>query len=155
ALRMPQRLTPSVHSKSDGGRSHMNPPVNTPALLHSSSVEPNVSYVCSASASTSSKRETSATNALVPSRPSTVSASAIPSTSAATTRMPSAASRRTSARPIPLPAPVTTATLSRSCSIAASWQRMHGMSERVDKLVADLTLDEKAALAAGVDLWYG
>jgi beta-glucosidase len=29
------------------------------------------------------------------------------------------------------------------------------MSERVEKLVADLTLDEKAALAAGVDLWHG
>ena len=29
------------------------------------------------------------------------------------------------------------------------------MSERVDKLIADLTLDEKAALAAGVDLWHG
>ena len=29
------------------------------------------------------------------------------------------------------------------------------MSERVEKLVAELTLDEKAALAAGVDLWHG
>ena len=29
------------------------------------------------------------------------------------------------------------------------------MSERIDKLVAELTLDEKAALAAGVDLWHG
>ncbi len=53
ACRMPQRLTPSVHSKSDGGRSHMKPPANTPALLHSTSVAPNVSYACSARASTS------------------------------------------------------------------------------------------------------
>jgi beta-glucosidase len=29
------------------------------------------------------------------------------------------------------------------------------MSERVDKLITDLTLDEKAGLAAGVDLWHG
>src|SRR3954454_23142295 len=29
------------------------------------------------------------------------------------------------------------------------------MSERIEKLVADLTIDEKAALAAGVDLWHG
>ena len=29
------------------------------------------------------------------------------------------------------------------------------MSERIEKLVAELTLDEKAALAAGVDLWHG
>ena len=29
------------------------------------------------------------------------------------------------------------------------------MSERIEKLVTELTLDEKAALAAGVDLWHG
>jgi beta-glucosidase len=29
------------------------------------------------------------------------------------------------------------------------------MSERIEKLVAELTLDEKAALVAGVDLWHG
>jgi beta-glucosidase len=29
------------------------------------------------------------------------------------------------------------------------------MSERIEKLVAELTLDEKAALTAGVDLWHG
>jgi beta-glucosidase len=29
------------------------------------------------------------------------------------------------------------------------------MSERIEKLISDLTLDEKAALAAGVDLWHG
>jgi len=31
---------------------------------------------------------------------------------------------------MPLPAPVTTATFPPSCSIAASWQRMHGVSEQ-------------------------
>ena len=29
------------------------------------------------------------------------------------------------------------------------------MSERIEKLVAEMTLDEKAALVAGVDLWHG
>ncbi len=29
------------------------------------------------------------------------------------------------------------------------------MSERVDKLVTDLDVDEKAALVAGIDLWHG
>ena len=29
------------------------------------------------------------------------------------------------------------------------------MSERVEKLVEDLTLDEKAELVAGIDLWHG
>ncbi|HYL51998.1 MAG TPA: hypothetical protein VEZ15_08515 [Acidimicrobiia bacterium] len=43
-LRMPQRLTPSVHVKSDAGRSHMRPPANTPALLQSTSTAPKVSY---------------------------------------------------------------------------------------------------------------
>ena len=35
--RIPQRLTPSVHSKSLGGRSQIRPPANTPALLQSTS----------------------------------------------------------------------------------------------------------------------
>lgn len=42
-FRIPHRLTPSVHSKSACGRSHMSPPANTPALLQSTSVAPNVS----------------------------------------------------------------------------------------------------------------
>ena len=29
------------------------------------------------------------------------------------------------------------------------------MSERIEKFVTELTLDEKAALTAGVDLWHG
>jgi beta-glucosidase len=29
------------------------------------------------------------------------------------------------------------------------------VSERIDKLIAELTLDEKAALCAGIDLWHG
>jgi beta-glucosidase len=32
---------------------------------------------------------------------------------------------------------------------------MQVVSDRIDKLVAELTLDEKAALAAGIDLWHG
>jgi beta-glucosidase len=32
---------------------------------------------------------------------------------------------------------------------------MHLVSERVEKLVVELTLEEKAALVAGVDLWHG
>jgi len=39
--------------------------------------------------------------------------------------------------------------------MAAWWQRIPVMSERIEKLVAELTLDEKAALAGAVDLWLG
>ncbi len=60
---------------------------------------------------------------------------------------------------MPLPAPVTTATLSVSCSIGAWWQTTHAGCEdaamaRVDDLLSALTLDEKAAVVAGVDLWH-
>src|SRR3954468_14510280 len=69
--------------------------------------------------------------------------------------MPSATKRCASAQPIPLAAPVTTATLPSSCSIAASWQRIRAMSERISKLVAELTLEERAGPVAGIDLWHG
>ncbi len=40
---MPMTLTPSVHSKSASVHSHIRPPWNTPALLHSTWTAPNVS----------------------------------------------------------------------------------------------------------------
>src|SRR5262245_26474043 len=67
-----------------------------------------------ARASTWSARETSVgattTSAPAVSTSAAVSSSALTSTSAITTRIPSPAARRATARPIPLPAPVTTAT---------------------------------------------
>ena len=41
--RIPHRLTPRVHSKSASVHSQSSPPWKTPALLHSTSTEPNVS----------------------------------------------------------------------------------------------------------------
>src|SRR3954468_19550174 len=141
-LRMPQRLTPSVHAKSAAGLSHMRPPANTPALLHRTSTP-----LCSAKTRSASVATESASLTSV--------MWSVPSMSAPMTCMPSAVNRSTSARPMPLAAPVTTATLPRSCSIGASWQRMASMSERIEKLLVELTLDEKAALVAGIDLWHG
>ena len=40
---MPMTFTPSVHSKSASVHSHIRPPWNTPALLHSTCTAPNVS----------------------------------------------------------------------------------------------------------------
>ena len=37
----------------------------------------------------------------------------------------------------------------------AGWNGICHMSERIEKLLVELTLDEKAALAAGIDLWHG
>ena len=150
AFRMPHRLTPSVQEKSDGGRSHMSPPANTPGVVaqHVGRAERLVRVlgqgVDVVEVGDVGDEAARAVEAVRPSRPAPW-----PSMSAATTRICSAAKRRTSARPMPLPAPVTTATLPWSCSIGASWQRIPAMSERIEKLVAELTLDEKAALAGG------
>ena len=142
----------------------MRPPANTPALLQSTSTAPNVSYAWSASAATSSNSADVGDERARP--PSSVGDGLGERLALDVGRddpHPSAdETAATRARPIPLPAPVTTATLPWSCSIAASWQRIcaerrerRTMSERIEKLVGELTLDEKAALVAGVDLWHG
>src|SRR5262249_46314773 len=87
-LRMPQRLTFSVHSKSEDGRSHSSPPANTPAMLQSTSTSPNVAAAWSARACTSSYSPTSTTSAVPSASDAAVSAKAASSMSAATTRTP-------------------------------------------------------------------
>src|SRR5438128_1668651 len=131
----PQRLTPSTHSQSPNSRCQVIPPWNTPALLHSRWTEPKRSYARAARASTCSGRDTSVgattTSAPAVSTSAAASSSALTSTSAMTTRMPSPAARRASARPIPLPAPVTTATRPSNCSMRLR------RSAAVDVAVAD------------------
>ena len=87
--------------------------------------------------------------------------SAACSTSAATTRAPSAANACTRARPIPLPAPVTTTTLPSKLSMPgmladahATPARMRPYASDLDDLISQLTVDEKAAMVAGVDMWH-
>src|SRR5687767_4766024 len=123
-LTTPHRLTPNTHSRSPRGTSQSGscePP--TPALLHSRCTPPNASTAASRRASTAAGSATSVTtgNTVAPSRASSATAelSAGSSTSAMTTRMPSAAKRRLSPSPIPLAAPVTTAT--RPGATTSAW----------------------------------
>ena len=84
-----------------------------PALLNATSMRPNLVAIPSKSCRTCSSSATSAAR----NAPPVSAAAALPaasSMSTATTVAPSAASRRALARPMPLPAPVMTAT--RSCS---------------------------------------
>ena len=94
----------------------------TPALLQSTCTAPNASKARSASASTLCGFETSvstaSSSAPVSRSEAAVASRASRSTSARTTRMPSSAKRCASPRPIPLAAPVTTATRPSNCCIA-------------------------------------
>src|ERR1017187_5015733 len=112
----PHKLTPMTHSQSFHVASHGAPPAATPALLNSKCPWPNASSAWRASNSTSLRFETSVLT------PSTVppwvfsSVSALvrsaSSMSARTTFMPSRTHRSAIPRPMPLAAPVITATLS-------------------------------------------
>src|SRR5262245_29153060 len=112
----PHRLTPRSHSQSATVCIQVRPERATPALLHTTCTAPKRSSAACASASTSaafdtSVRTSSACRPVAATSPA-ASLSAPASTSASTTCIPAAAKRSASARPIPLPAPVTTAILS-------------------------------------------
>ncbi len=127
----PHRLTPSVHSQSAALSVHIGPaPPPTPALLHTTCTAPKRSTARAASASTEAPSATSVRTASTPARaPSmasiapAVSASAASSTSASTTLIPSAANLVARLLPMPLPAPVTTATLPTRSFTAPSSSR--------------------------------
>src|SRR3990172_4326437 len=126
----PHRLTPITHSQSSAGTSHSVPlRGTTPALLHTMCTCPKASSVRLASDSTSSGRETSVRTASTVAPPSRISfsawASAASSTSARTTFIPSRAKRSAIARPIPLAAPVTTATRSLNSFISIPLLRLN------------------------------
>src|ERR1051326_2257128 len=112
----PHRLTPIAHSQSFHVASHGAPSAVTPALLNSKCTWPNVSSVWRASSSTSLRFETSVLTAstVPPASFSSVSALVRSASwmSARTTFMPAPTHRSAIARPMPLAAPVITATLS-------------------------------------------
>src|SRR5262245_10560538 len=112
----PQRLTPTTHSHSARVLSQMAASVPTPALLQSKWTAPKASSVFWASASRSLAWETSVRTAstVAPEafRLASAFANGSPSTSARTAFMPSCTQRSARARPMPLAAPVMTATLS-------------------------------------------
>src|SRR5258708_2672664 len=92
----------------------MPPGVKMPALEQNRSIGPYVSVARATNCCRSASRRTSVVTAMPPISFATRVA-ALASTSATTTpRAPSVAKRRQSARPIPLPPPVTTATFSLS-----------------------------------------
>src|SRR5579883_780239 len=117
----PQRLTPRIHCQSARLLPQTVVPPPTPALLKSKCTAPQVSYAFCASASTSSAFETSVCTASTSAPLARISSPAClrapASTSASTTFMPSCALFSASARPMPLAAPVTTATFPWKSSI--------------------------------------
>src|SRR6056297_1347990 len=119
----PQKLTPITHSHDSSGPTHGSPAPTTPALLHTTWTPPNRSIVAAARASTCSGLLTSVSTpiASTPCVPTSATAASSASccTSASTTEQPPAAKALASANPIPLPAPVTTATLSGPSSITS------------------------------------
>src|SRR4051794_29202145 len=124
----PQRLTSRIHRHSLSSNRQVAPMSATPALLQRTSAPPKRSQAVSARRSTSSKRRTSVTAVRIVLEDGRFSDCAAESrrsawTSAMTRCMPCAARRSQSARPIPLAAPVTTATLPLRSSIRRSARR--------------------------------
>src|SRR3954451_3762356 len=121
---VPSRSTPSTQSHVSAGMSANVAPLSTRALFHTTCTAPNASIVRAASASTSSSRDTSVrtpTTSPPASRSSETAVSRAPaSTAARATFMPSCTNRSANARPMPLAAPVTTATFPSSCSTCSS-----------------------------------
>ena len=111
----PCKFTPNTHIHSATESVACLPPPPTPALLHSTCTAPNRAKAAVASASTASAEDTS-TSCVITSPPkartdSAAVARVFVSRSAITTSSPAFANRFDMAKPIPLAAPVTTATL--------------------------------------------
>ncbi len=110
----PQRFTPSTHCQLDTGPNHESARLATPALLQTTWTAPKRLSAADASACTAASSLTSV-GTVIASTPMPVIVSAAvlrppSSTSASTTLRPLRANRSASASPIPLAAPVTTAT---------------------------------------------
>src|SRR6266511_1051659 len=107
----PHKLTPSTQRQSSNVCAMSGLKVDTPALLQRTSTPPKRANASSARCSTAAASLTSVTTASTSaSMPPATAASASASTSASTTAQPAAAKDCPSAAPMPLAAPVTTAT---------------------------------------------
>src|SRR3954470_10392968 len=117
----PQRLTPRTHCHDEIGPNHASAVDATPALLHTTCAPPKRSRLAAASACTDASSVTSVFTVSVstPLVSTCFAAAASPSssTSARTTFIPLCPKRCASANPMPLAAPVTTATLPLSSFI--------------------------------------
>jgi len=118
----PHRLTPSTHFHAESGPNHGSARLATPALLQTTCTAPKRSIAAAARALTAASSLTSVgTASVLPPRPaifSEAARSAGCSTSASTTSSPARANRSANAKPIPLAAPVTTATFPAVSSMA-------------------------------------
>src|SRR5215471_1200700 len=118
----PHRLTPSTHFHAESGPNHGSAWLATPALLQTTCTVPKRSTAAAARALTAASLLTSVgTASVLAPRPaifSEAASSAGCSTSASTTSSPARANRSASAKPIPLAAPVTTATFPAVSSMA-------------------------------------
>ena len=124
----PHRLTPSTHFHAESGPNHGSARLATPALLQTTCTAPKRSIAAAARAFTAASSLTSVgTASVLTPRPAIFSEAACSagcSTSARTTSSPARANRSASAKPIPLAAPVTTATFPTVSSMAASLIRL-------------------------------
>src|SRR6478736_4219967 len=151
-LTTPITLTSSDHRQSLTWCSQICPsePDPIPALLHTRCTAPNASSVASRKASTDSSDVTSVTTPTT-SRPWSRSSPVVCSTNAGTTSasatfMPSSVNRSTRARPMPWPAPVTTATFSLNSFIASPHVRGQRLPAGLgDDLPVDLAADHHGA----------
>ena len=118
----PKRFTSTTQRQV--GMSHGGPWPPTPALLHTTCTAPKRSSAAWARASTEAGSVTSvgtaSTSVPAAANRSVVEPSGPASTSAPTIDMPCAANASHNAAPMPLPAPVTTATRPLSCSMSVS-----------------------------------
>ena len=110
----PRRFTATRRSNTSSSVSSSGWWASIPALLNTTSSRPNVSTAAANIAFTSAACETSARTAIASWPISAAADSWCPLTSAQTTLAPSAANSSAEARPMPDPAPVTTATLPSS-----------------------------------------
>src|SRR5215207_7171642 len=152
----PMTLTSSDHRQSLTWCSQIWPsdPEPMPALLHTRWTAPKASSVASRNASTDSSDVTSVTTPIT-SRPSSRSSAVVCSTSAGTTSattafIPSSVNRSTSARPMPWPPPVTTATLPPNSFIGSPHVRGQWLPAGLrDHLPVDLAPDHHGARGDG------
>src|ERR1700733_13355284 len=121
---VPLALTAKLRSQSSSVASITDPALFTPALLYNTSTRPYSLRICSKALVTCSRSATLATTgSAVPPEAAispavSLAASALRSTTA--TAAPSRANRTAAARPMPDPAPVTTAVLPASLPVIAS-----------------------------------
>src|SRR3954466_13604855 len=158
----PRRSTPTIRSHSSSSTSAVGTSLfgSTPALLNAKSRPPNAPVACFSACCTSSARVTLQRTAsdLPPASSINRAVSRLPSspTSATTTLAPARANASAAARPIPLAAPVTSATFPAKSFfpfavliVTSHHQHVPREDEALDRKGVLTALDEAGALGSG------